>query len=91
MSSESVQTRTEKPATQFTALPKRPWRLQVTPAEHILDAEYEGKGTEEQPYVVDWLKEDPENPMTWSEGYKWAVTMTVAVATLAVAMASSTL
>ena len=90
MSSDTL--RTEKPAaTEFKALTKRPWRLKITPAEAIINAEYPGKGTEEEPYIVDWLKEDPENPMTWSGGYKWMVTMTVAVATLAVAMASSTL
>jgi hypothetical protein len=90
MSSETL--RTEKPAaSEFKALTKRPWRLKITPAEHIINAPYQGKGTEDEPYVIDWLEKDPENPMTWSGGYKWTVTMTVAIATLAVAMASSTL
>jgi len=59
---------------------------------------YDGEGTEEKPFVVDWLTAekgndigDPENPMSWAGPYKWAVTMSVAVATLAVAFASSCL
>ena len=76
---------------EFPTLRKRPWRLSVTPGDRIMNENYPGKGTDDEPYVVDWLAEDAENPMTWGQGYKWIVTMTVAVATLAVAMASSTL
>lgn len=28
-------------------------------------AVYEGEGTEESPYIVDWSENDPENPMRW--------------------------
>ncbi len=80
----------------------RPWRRHVTPWSHIVNHRYEGEGTEDKPYIVDWISSndaakegepngDPENPMTWAESYKWFVTMSVAIATLAVAMASSTL
>jgi hypothetical protein len=73
-------------------LKKRPWRRYVTPWNDILNHKYEGEGTEEKPFVVDWLPEgDAENPMTWGGTYKWSVIMLVAVSTLAVAMASSTL
>jgi hypothetical protein len=84
-------------------LAKRPWRRNVTPWEKILNHHYEGEGTEEKPYLVDWVStleadaekngghEDAENPMTWHQGYKWFVVLSVALATLAVAMASSTL
>jgi len=76
-------------------LRKRPWRRYVTPWQRILTHTYHGEGTENEPYVVDWIDGerggDPENPMTWGAAYKWRVTMAVAVATLAVAMASSTL
>lgn len=92
----------------YTSMPdftlkKRPWRRYTTPWELIVSHKYEGEGTEEKPYIVDWLpattdKEgsaptggDLENPMTWNDAYRWAVVMSVAVATLAVAMASSTL
>jgi len=73
------------------SLPKRPWRLYITPYSDILAHQYPGKGTEDSPYLVDWLEDDPENPLKWGQKYKWFVTMTVAISTLAVAMASSTL
>ena len=83
-------------------LRKRPWRRYVTPWKRIINHHYEGEGTEEKPFLVDWLPAqvdeegrascgDPENPMTWAQPYKWLVCMSVAVATLAVSMASSTL
>jgi hypothetical protein len=73
-------------------LKKRPWRRYVTPWNDIVNHKYEGQGTEEKPFVVDWLSEgDAENPMTWKDSYKWTVVIIVAVSTLAVAMASSTL
>ena len=40
---------------------------------------------------VSWLDKDPENPQTYAQNYKWTVTMTVAISTLAVALASSAL
>src|SRR5215469_8845350 len=68
------------------------WRLIVDQA--ILTPEieqwpYEGKGTEEEPYAVTWIDNDPRNPMTWNKTYKWLATMTMAFATFAVAFASS--
>jgi hypothetical protein len=71
--------------------PKRPWRRYVTPWHNILDRDYPGKGTDDSPFLVDWLDQDEENPLRWGQGYKWFVTATVAISTLAVAMASSTL
>lgn len=51
--------------------------------------EYEGSGTEDDPYVVTWIDEDPRNPMRYSKTKKWSLTMLVAFATLAVAFVSS--
>ncbi|EME88247.1 uncharacterized protein MYCFIDRAFT_159481 [Pseudocercospora fijiensis CIRAD86] len=50
---------------------------------------YEGSGTEDHPYVVVWIDQDPRNPMLYSELKKWSLTMLVAMATLAVAFVSS--
>ncbi|KAI7395288.1 synaptic vesicle transporter [Hortaea werneckii] len=50
---------------------------------------YEGSGTEDDPYVVSWIENDPRNPMLYSKVKKWSLTMLVAVATLAVAFVSS--
>jgi hypothetical protein len=81
-------------------LRKRPWRRYATPFPTIISYQYPGAGTEEEPYLIDWLPKregegaavvDWENPLSWPEMYKWLVMVLVAVATLAVAMASSAL
>ena len=51
--------------------------------------DWEGAGTEEDPYVVTWIDHDPRNPMLYSVTKKWSLTMMVAFATLAVAFVSS--
>lgn len=51
--------------------------------------EYAGSGTEDDPYVVSWIENDPRNPMLYSTTKKWFITMLVALATLAVAFVSS--
>ncbi|KAF7115863.1 hypothetical protein CNMCM5793_003606 [Aspergillus hiratsukae] len=68
------------------------WRLVVDQGvltQEIIDYPYKGEGTEENPYEVVWIENDPRNPMTWSQLRKWTLTMTVAVSTLAVALVSS--
>jgi hypothetical protein len=55
----------------------------------VLDAQYEGKGTEDDPYVVTWIGNDPGNPMTFAKWHKWAICMLQAVATFIVALNSS--
>jgi len=59
----------------------------VTPA--IINHEYPGSGTEEDPYRVNWIDNDPRNPMNFSQPKKWFLTFLVAIATLAVAFVSS--
>jgi len=59
----------------------------VTPA--VLDWPYAGSGTEEDPYVVVWIDNDPRNPMTWADWKKWCLVALVSIATLAVAFVSS--
>lgn len=51
--------------------------------------EYKGSGTEEDPYIVEWIPQDPRNPMLYSKTKRWAITGIVAIATLAVALVSS--
>ncbi|EKG16620.1 Major facilitator superfamily [Macrophomina phaseolina MS6] len=55
----------------------------------IINAHYDGSGTDEDPYIVVWLDDDPVNPMNYPIAVKWTITMLVAVATLAVAFVSS--
>lgn len=59
----------------------------VTP--EVMKWHYEGSGTDEDPFVVNWIENDPRNPMLFAMWKKWSLTMLVAIATLAVAFVSS--
>ena len=59
----------------------------VTP--EVQKWDYDGSGTDEDPYVVTWIDDDPRNPMLYSAVKKWSITMMVSFATLAVAFVSS--
>lgn len=61
----------DKPVESYT-LKKYIWRPYVTPFERILNHHYEGQGTEESPYIVDWLPGEAEDPQSWNIVYKWA-------------------
>ncbi|PGH00056.1 hypothetical protein AJ79_08327 [Helicocarpus griseus UAMH5409] len=70
-------------------LKRRPWRLNVTDFQRILNHPYVGKGTPEDPYIVEWLENDLENPKDYSETIRWSVTALIATMMLGVALASS--
>lgn len=76
-----------------TAMSKIPyWRLvfdQGVVTQEVIDYPFPGSGTEDDPYAVSWIPNDPRNPMLFSKVMKWSLTMGVAIATLAVAMVSS--
>lgn len=57
--------------------------------EAVLNYDYEGSGTEEDPYAVEFIPDDPRNPMGFSMAKKWTLTVLVAFATLAVSFSSS--
>ncbi|KAJ6104794.1 hypothetical protein N7523_011114 [Penicillium sp. IBT 18751x] len=59
----------------------------VTP--EITEYPYAGSGTENDPYIVEWIPNDPRNPMQFSSGLKWSYTVLVAFATFAVSLSSS--
>ena len=59
----------------------------VTP--EVLHYPYKGSGTDDDPYLAEFIPRDPRNPMLFSLRKKWAITLTVAFATLAVSFASS--
>lgn len=84
---------TDRPATVVNnidyTLPKRPWRLHVTPFDDIINHHYKGSGTAEDPYLVDWLPNDVEDPQNWSPAYKWSQIFLASILTLSVALASS--
>jgi multidrug resistance protein len=68
------------------------WKLvldQTLITDAVLSHRYRGSGTEQDPYLVEYLPNDPRNPMEWPTWKKWFITLTVAGATLAVAFVSS--
>jgi multidrug resistance protein len=68
------------------------WRMIIDQAgvtPEVANHPYPGSGTEEDPYIIQWIPNDPRNPMTFGQTQKWFITMLVAVATLAVALVSS--
>lgn len=68
------------------------WRLvfdQGVVTQEIIDYDYPGSGTADDPYAVTWLPDDPRDPMNFSSVMKWSFTMVMAIATLAVALVSS--
>jgi multidrug resistance protein len=80
---------TPKPSHSQYTKTRRPWRLNVTGFDAIIAQPYRGRGTESDPYIVEWLDIDPENPKTYSNWMRWSVTILSAVMTLCVAFASS--
>ncbi|CAO2650417.1 Nn.00g017090.m01.CDS01 [Neocucurbitaria sp. VM-36] len=55
----------------------------------IVNWDYEGGGTDEDPFVVEWIENDPRNPMTWPKTKKWIMALTVANSVLVVSFCSS--
>ncbi|KAF1364755.1 benomyl/methotrexate resistance protein [Lizonia empirigonia] len=55
----------------------------------IVNWEYEGSGTEEDPYAVEWLPNDPRNPMTFAKTKKWIMAIACANSVLVVSFCSS--
>lgn len=80
---DPVEDKTKKPSL---------WRLVashslVTPA--VLQHPYDGSGTPEDPYVVEFIYNDRRDPMGWDIWKKWAITLMIAFPTFAVAFVSS--
>ncbi|KAH8651118.1 putative MFS transporter [Xylariales sp. PMI_506] len=51
---------------------------------------FTGQGTLEDPFVVEFQKDDPGNPMNWSQPRKWFITSIVTLSVFAVTLTSST-
>jgi hypothetical protein len=57
--------------------------------EQIASHKYTGLGTTVEPFVVEWLENDPRNPMLFSDALKWLWTMLGALSTFIVAFTTS--
>ena len=55
----------------------------------VVEYHYRGSGTEEEPYIVDFIPNDPRNPKTWPSFRRWGIAVMVSVATLAVTFVST--
>lgn len=77
------------PSSEDLSLSKRPWRMRPEKWERVVSYDYDGKGTQENPYLVDWLQNDSENPMNAPDLYNWLLVTFVSIATLAVSLTSS--
>ncbi|KUL82292.1 hypothetical protein ZTR_10128 [Talaromyces verruculosus] len=68
------------------------WRLvwdQGVVTADVRDYPYPGSGTEDDPYCVSWIPNDPRDPTNFTNSKKWLITGLVASSTLGVALVSS--
>lgn len=94
MSSSNTSMELEKPTRPTITAPERipRWRLVIDQAritQAVLDEQYEGQGSAESPFIVNWIEKDPGNPLLWSSGFRWWICAINALVTLAVAINSS--
>ncbi|KAJ5727692.1 hypothetical protein N7493_005512 [Penicillium malachiteum] len=61
----------------------------TAPDERIINHQYTGSGTKDEPYVVCWLVDDPQNPLDFRRASKWTITVIVSLSALVVALVSS--
>ncbi|KAJ5511155.1 Major facilitator superfamily domain general substrate transporter [Penicillium expansum] len=59
--------------------------------DNVLNHEWEGNGTAEDPYLVDWLHEDARDPHQMQDWLKWSITLLQAASFLSITFASSAL
>ncbi|KAI0378743.1 polyamine transporter 1 [Hypomontagnella monticulosa] len=55
----------------------------------VLEYKYRGSGTNDDPFIVDFLPGDPKNPMEFPQWKKWGITVLQAIAVLAVTFVST--
>ncbi|UKZ63986.1 uncharacterized protein TrAtP1_005208 [Trichoderma atroviride] len=57
--------------------------------EDVCNHQYSGKGTAAEPYVIDFLQNDSQDPLNMSMARKWTITVLQAMSALVVTFASS--
>ena len=68
------------------------WRLIIDQSritQDVVTHKYQGRGTEDDPFIVTWIPSDPGNPMQFATSKKWFVSGIAAVSMLATAFNSS--
>jgi hypothetical protein len=61
----------------------------ASPHSSVEESPYPGSGTPEDPYLVDWLDDEPANPYNWRPAFKWTTMAIIAISTLCISFASS--
>ncbi|KAL8700837.1 MAG: hypothetical protein Q9201_005230 [Fulgogasparrea decipioides] len=56
---------------------------------HTAKYKFPGSGTQEDPYIVGWVENDPRNPLHFNDSRKWLWSLLMALATMAVALTTS--
>lgn len=64
-------------------------KIIADPGEVEKTPSYDGQGTEDDPFVVEFQKDDPRNPMNWSSFRKWLITFIATISVFAVTLTSS--
>lgn len=64
---------------------------QSTITKEVLEHQWEGDGTTESPYLVEWLYDDPRDPHQMQDWLKWSITLLQAASFLSITFASSSL
>lgn len=64
-------------------------KITADPAEVEKTPIYDGQGTEKDPFVVEFQKDDPGNPMNWASFRKWFITLVATMSVFAVTLTSS--
>ena len=52
-------------------------------------SQYDGLGTKESPYIVEFQRKDPNNPFHWTQRRKWLITSIVTMSVFVVTLTSS--
>lgn len=55
----------------------------------VLNHQYTGQGTVEEPFVCEFIPSDPRNPLSWTASRKWTVCLAAAATTFVVSFCSS--
>lgn len=85
-----LSTSTPKPTSSSPNSPTTSLSLSALP-ELLVTAKppYPGSGTPSDPYLVDWLPDEPANPYNWSSARRWLYTLIAAFSCLCIAFAST--
>ncbi|KAF9252408.1 hypothetical protein DTO006G1_3156 [Penicillium roqueforti] len=57
--------------------------------DNVCNQNYTGKGTEDDPYIIDYLHNDHQDAMNFSNGRKWAISILQSLSTFVVTFSSS--